>query len=428
MPNRPASPAQAYAGRPSALTAGVTAPVLAALLWSACAPPGGGEAVVLEVSELASPAGEGSGQPFLSSGGDAVYMSWQEPAAPAGHAVKVARLDGSGWGEAAVAAQGEDFFVNWADFPSVVRDAGGRLWVHWLQRLQGEGLAYAVRISSSDDGGRTWSEAWTPHEDGTATEHGFVSMVPWGDGVGVAWLDGRLYAPGDDGTPPSREMTVRWRTVAGDGTPGPETLLDPRACDCCQTGAALTDEGPIVVYRDRTAGEVRDIHLVRWTPDGWAPDVRVHADDWVIGGCPVNGPAVAAQGSHVAVAWFTGAGDVAKVLAAFSDDAGRTFGAPVRVDAGDPAGRVDLLLLEDGTALVSWLERTGGDAAELRVSRVAASGPVWVGSVSGASSARASGFPRMTRPSWDRDGVLIAWTDATDADAPRVRMVRVALP
>lgn len=401
------------------------APVLLAL---ACGPGEGGELAELGVAEQAVPVGPGSGQPFLSTSGDAIVLTWQEPDPDGGHSVRVARLGPGGWSEPGTAARGTDLFVNWADFPASASDSRGRLWVHWLQRLEGDGLAYAVRLVHSDDGGASWSEPWTPHEDGTATEHGFVSLLPMDGGIGVVWLDGRQYAVGPGGEEPTREMTVRWRALGADGIWGPEVVLDERACDCCQTGAAMTDEGPVLVYRDRTDDEVRDVTVTRWTPEGWTPGTPVHDDGWVIAGCPVNGPAVDARGRRVVVAWFTGAGDEAKVQVAFSEDAGRTFAPPLQVDGGDPAGRVDVRILDDGAAVVTWLERTGGDEAELRMARVTRDGSFRVGRVAGTQAVRASGFPRMAVAPWDPAAVLLAWTDVGDADAPRVRLVRVELP
>ncbi len=63
-----------------------------------------------------------------------------------------------------------------------------------------------------------------------------------------------------------------------------------------------------------------------------------------------------ALGDRVALAWFTAEGDSPRALLAFSTDGGRSFGAPIRVDEEQTLGRVDVAMLPDGRAVVSWLE------------------------------------------------------------------------
>src|SRR5690606_29778853 len=118
--------------------------------------------------------------------------------------------------------------------------------------------------------------------------------------------------------------------------------------------------------------------------------VAVHADNWEISGCPVNGPALAADGHQVAIAWFTAANDSARVKVAFSGDAGASFGDPIVADDGAPAGRVDVALLQGGDALVTWIERVGGDTAAVRVRRVRRDGQAGTSfTVASSSAARA---------------------------------------
>lgn len=394
---------------------------LACALVAGCGAEDSGSATSrdLPAAELiASPALPGSGEPNLFAAGGHAYLSWIEPepvpgvadtAAAARHRLRFAEWDGGGWSVPITIASGAEsdaeWFVNWADFPSLVRLPAGRLAAHWLERTGGETYAYGVRIATSDDGGRTWSDPVVPHRDGTPTEHGFVSLFPTPSGeLGVVWLDGRKFAGGGD----SPEMTLRAAAIDAKGEIRDEALLDGRACDCCQTGAAVTARGPLVVYRDRSAGEVRDIAVVRLTDGGWTEPATLHADGWTIDACPVNGPAVAAREDRVAVAWFTAAGDTARVNVAFSADAGATFGPPVRVDDGAPGGRVDVGLLPDGSALVSWIERVGG-GAQVRVRRVAAGGePGPSIAIAATSEERASGFPQMALAGGD---VLFAWTE-----------------
>lgn len=419
--SRPASRGIAFRRR--TLAAGVVA--ACALVAQGCADESDAAASrVGEVTELATPAGAGSGEPNLAVSSDgAVYMSWLEPAGDSAHELRFARLEGDEWSDPRTIARGSDWFVNWADFPSIVELPDGRLAAHFLQRNPDAevGYHYDVRIVQSADGGETWSEPIAPHRDGVPAEHGFVSLfAAGGDSLGAIWLDGRKSNERYGGT---QEMTLRYTTIASDGSLGPEVEVDGRICDCCQTSVTLAEGGPVVVYRNRTEGEIRDIYVSRMVDGAWTEGQPVHDDGWEIAACPVNGPSVSSDGPLLVTAWFTGAQDTARVLAAFSDDGGATFGAPFRIDAGDPAGRVDVELLPDGAALVSWIERTGGDAAEVRMRTVTMAGemsdPLTLASSSGQ---RASGFPRMVLSG---DRVIAAWTAPGETSQVRVASARI---
>lgn len=375
------------------------------------------EVIPVEVSFL-----EGGGMPHLSPSADGVLLSWLAPESD-DYVLRAVRWDtDGGFGEPVEVARGDDFFVNWADFPSVVEVAPGRWVAHWLQRGGQGTYDYGVRIATSSDAGASWSAPWTPHEDGTATEHGFVTVWPDGEGgFDVAWLDGRRYAAGDHG-PATEEMTVRSRHVDADGEPDSEALVDPRSCDCCQTDVAHTAQGPVLFYRDRSADEVRDIYASRWTDGEWSEGRPVHRDGWVIPGCPVNGPAADGREEAVAVAWFSAAQDTARVQVAFSADAGASFGDAVRVDDGNPVGRTDVVLTADGSALVLWMEDTGNGRGELRLRRVEPGGGTGPSTTLAVTrSARAAGFPQMVPVAGN--GLLLAWTES-GPDGPEA--VRVA--
>lgn len=370
---------------------------------------------------LESPAGPGSGEPFLSPTSSGALLSWLEPVGEDAVELRFARFDGAAWSAPRPIVRRPDFFVNWADFPSILELPDGRLATHWLQREGPGTYAYGVRVAFSEDGGETWSEPVSPHTDGTLTEHGFVSLYAAEDGhLGVVWLDGRNMGAGEGHG--GGDMTLRSAIIRRDGSLSLETELDARTCECCQTSVALAASGPVAVYRDRSPTEIRDIAIVRHSGGGWTEPVRVHADDWTIAGCPVNGPSVSADGSRVVVAWFTAPDDEPRVNVAFSDDGGTTFGPPVRIDHGLPAGRVDTMLLDADVALVSWLERTE-DGAVVRARRVGADGRMGPArDVAASSGERSSGFPRMTRQG---DSVLFAWTDPQRPS--RVRVARVPL-
>jgi hypothetical protein len=374
-----------------------------------------------DIEVLAVPGGAGSRYPHLAAlEGGAAVMSWLQPLDGGGFALQYATWRDGAWGPARTVAAGADWFVNWADFPSVV-PVGGNTWAaHWLEQRAGNTYAYDVRIAVSGDSGANWTAPMSPHEDGTATEHGFVSLFGV-DGVPQAvWLDGRRTAGGHDhdaghGAAAAGAMTLRTATIGVDGRrAGTDLEIDARVCDCCQTDVALSAEGPVAVYRDRSEGELRDIALVRRHDGRWSAPVRVHADGWKIDACPVNGPAVDARGRRVVVAWFT-APDRPRLRLAFSDDAGRSFAPPLEVASGDVTGRVDVVLFEDGRAVVSWMRRSqdGAEIVARPYTRDGAAGtPVVVAS---AAVQRSSGFPQMVRAG---DGLLFAWTGP--GDPPRL--------
>ncbi len=360
----------------------------------------------LRIDSLSSPTGPGSAEPFLAVAPDGrVFMSWLEQTS-SGYALKLSRHDGSKWSSPTTIVARNDFFVNWADFPSVIALDNKRLAAHWLQRTGSSTYAYGVRIAQSSDGGVTWSSAITPHRDTAQAEHGFVALWNERGALGAAWLDGRKFQKG--GHDMSNEMMLVSTTLQPNGTLGAETRLDERTCDCCQNAVAVTSDGPIIAYRNRSPDEIRDIYVTRRVRGAWTAGVAAHSDQWKIAACPVNGPSLAARGKRVALAWFTAANDSARVNVAFSDDAGATFSAPSRVDGGTPAGRVSATLLSDGDALITWVERSGADGAEVRARRMSRSGRAGeVVTIAASSAARASGFPKAVITG---SSVMFAWT------------------
>jgi hypothetical protein len=381
----------------------------------------------LKLQELDSPAGADSREPEMFSTSDGlIILSWVEKVREKRYALRFAVRDKAGWSEPRTIAEGENWFVNWADFPSVVSTDGHRLAAHWLVKIGQGAYAYDVNIALSNDGGGTWSKPIVPHTDRTETEHGFVSLFPLGDGrLGASWVDGRKLQGmnvEDDHGPMPESMTLRYAAIGQDGKLSDEAILDDRICECCQTSAAVTPEGAIVVYRNRSETEVRDIYYVRQEQGGWSAPRSVHLDGWEIGACPVNGPSVAADGRQVAVAWYTEASDQPRVQIAFSEDAGKTFNSPIRVDDGSAIGRVDVVMLPDGSALVCWLSGKVEKGA-IKVRRVHRDGALGaVTDIAESDISRSSGFPRIARRGND---IFFAWTEF---DKPsRVRTAQVTL-
>ena len=385
-----------------------TSTLALAVLLAAGPPPGASSGPVVE--PLAGPAGPGSAQPQLSASDRGVLLSWiEKPGTRA--TLKFAERTANGWSAPREVASGDDWFVNWADVPSVVRLADGTLAAHWLQKSGPDTYAYDVRLSYSKDEGRTWSPSFTPHHDGTQTEHGFASLFQMpGAGLGLAWLDGRAMS-GHGGHEGGGAMSVRFAAFDREWKQTSEMPVDLRVCECCPTAAAVTAEGPIVAFRNRSEGEVRDIYVSRLVNGAWTEPAAVHDDGWTIPACPVNGPMLSARGRDVVIAWFTVADGQGRAFAAFSADAGGTFGAPMRLDEAGSLGRVDVELMPDGGAFASWIEFADG-RAQFRVRRVHPSGSVSPAlTVAGLEGSRTSGYPRIAR---HRGELVLAWTESRD--------------
>ncbi len=371
---------------------------------------------------LQSPSAQGSMAPNLVKTADgSVVLSWIEPADD-GDALRFAVFEDEGWHHARTVVTGEDWFVNWADFPSVVPVSESWWAAHWLVRRAAGGYAYDIHAAFSNDSGDTWSEPFSPHTDGTDTEHGFVSIFPDRGGVGMIWLDGRkMVNEYDDNDVGASGMTLRAATFGADLSPTGETLVDSLICDCCQTDVAVTSQGPVAVYRNRTVDEIRDIHLTRFIDGAWQPGNPVGDDGWEIPGCPVNGPVIQANGSDIAVAWFTAGNGQPKVQVAWSNDAGQTLSDPIAVADGGLMGHVGAAMLPSGDMAVIWLSNAGGGTAALHVRRVSAAGESGPDQVVG----EATGIALFSVPQvvLTGDSLLLAWTDTSGEDS----LVKTAL-
>jgi thiol-disulfide isomerase/thioredoxin len=406
------------------------AAVVAVLAAAACASPGEPPARPskvppqenVDVQQPASgvldrdpPAGAGAMAPNLTpAGADEALLSWVEPDGK-GMRVRFSRLAGMKWSEASTIASGERVLGGWADAPVVVTGAGGEMVAAWTEGAGGKGEVSDVVLGRKSGSG--WKRLGAAHDDRTATEHAFASLLPDRGGILAVWLDGRATAKGEP-------MTLHSARIGPRGVEQP-ALVDARVCDCCPTAAAMTDRGPVVAYRDRDGKDVRDISVVRLVDGKWSVPVPVHADGWHVGGCPVSGPAIAASGRLVAVAWYSEAQERPAVRVAFSRDAGAHFGDPIEVDARaggrTPLGRVSIALDDAGDALVTWVAARDR-AAEIVVRRIAVDGAVGPErTVAATGAARSSGVPRALRVD---EWLLVAWTDV---EAHRIRATALAL-
>lgn len=414
-------------------------PLLSVLLLTACprgasqAPvaqttPGPASPLQLEVAPWPLPSDAVAAQPDLVAATDgSLLLSWISPDA-SGHRLRYARFAEGQWQPARQIARGDDWFVNWADTPHLQAGADGALWAQWLRKSAAAPYAYDVLLSRSADG-EHWSEAVTVHDDGTASEHGFVSLWPQGEnGIGIAWLDGRHTAATADhaaGHGHGGAMTLRSARFDVQLHKHDEAEIDAMTCDCCQTAAAIGADGPLLVYRGRTAAEIRDILVTGLRHGRWSPPQRVHADDWTMPACPVNGPALAARDGQAWAAWYTAIDATPRLRLAHSRDGGRTFAPPREIDLGAAVqGRVQVAadasgvwlawLREEASAQSLWLARydPGLDREIARAQVAALQG-----------RGRGTGFPRLLAAD---GGARLVWTDVVDG-SPALHGRRIRL-
>lgn len=372
--------------------------------------------------DLESPAAQNASLPYLIKGDDEeLYMSWVEKG-DANHAsLKYSKLASSGWSASELIAEGNNWFINWADYPMIAIDNHGNKIAHYLAKSSSGTYSYDINVVTKKADSIHWSLPLPPHTDNTPTEHGFVTMLPNNNSTfTLAWLDGRNTGGMTDHSDHSGAGAMSIRTAVIDlaGNLSNEVELDARVCDCCQTSGAMTSKGPIFVYRDRSVDEVRDMAFVSKAEDWLAPKL-VAEDNWSIAGCPVNGPRMDATENTVAVAWFTEALNRPKVKVAFKS--GEDFDLPILIDDTSPVGRVDLVMISDQTAVVSWLD--GGSKPTISYRMVNKNGSMSsVYTVAETSDERGSGFPQMElHNNW----LYFAWTEMGEIDQIRLKKIKL---
>jgi hypothetical protein len=364
------------------------------------------EILTSKLQGFKNPSGVNSSLPRLFSNNNKLFLSWIEKKDTLA-TLNFSVFENEKWSPTESVNSGSDWFTNWADFPAIAGTPNGNILTSFLQKSANGTYTYDVKLNLYNAEKNTWKKNFILHNDGTKSEHGFVSIRPYtGNSFLVVWLDGRETAGKEHG---GGQMTLRGAIVFEDGTIEYDTLLDNRICDCCQTGVSIGPNDEIIAaYRDRSEDEIRDISVVRWQQgQGWSTPQTIGNDNWKIAGCPVNGPSIDGYGSNVAVAWFTAADDSPKVQVAFSQDIGETFGLPIRIDNGNTLGRVDIAMISDNTAIVSWMENKGDDTL-IQVMKIESKGtkgrPITIAKT---SSERASGFPQMEVL---EGKIYVAWT------------------
>jgi len=364
------------------------------------------------VNTLSVPtAGISSSEPSLhKSENGTIYLSWIEKSEDTLSYLKFSTFNNSEWSKPKTIAKGNDWFVNWADFPSITSFGESNLAAHYLQKSADDTYAYDVKLIQSSDNGETWNTSFKPHTDNTNTEHGFVSKVAIDNNSYLSvWLDGRQVAYAETDSTLQKQMSLRSAVFNSKSELIEENILDNRVCDCCQTDVAMTKEGPIVVYRNRSEDEIRDTYYVKQVNGNWTDPKPISNDNWKIAGCPVNGPSISTKDNFVVVTWFTAANNLPQVKIAFSDDNGNTFGRPITVAQETIMGRLDVELLSDGSAILSSMNSKEGES-EILLHHINKNNNISAPFVvSETANSRSSGFPRMIIKD---DKIYLVWTNS----------------
>lgn len=345
-------------------------------------------------------------------------LSWQVRLGDGCTALRVAEMSVDGeLKQQHEVAKGCDWFVNWADFPSLVIADNGDWVTHWLRKTGSAPYAYEIRLSRSTDRGVTWSKPIVPHADGTPTEHGFVSMAPLADDkVLLLWLDGRRSAAGSEQVSDEHAhadaMSLRSVVIDRAGNLSERRELDPQVCSCCGTDVLRTADGAhVALYRDRSDEEIRDIGIIRRDQSQWVGHEMLNADNWRIAACPVNGPSLANNGKQTVAIWPTMGGGEHISVRARTLESGAAFVELEREQ--EVLGRVD-----SGTFGTDWLfSWVGAGASGQSAVRVALSNAPLTSmqrlDVAQVPSNRNVGMPRLATLG---ERALLVWTEIDPTD------------
>lgn len=348
-------------------------------------------------------------------------------------------LENNQWTSPELVAEGNNWFVNWADFPSVIK-VDNKYVAHWLEKNGHGTYAYGVRYSVRDELGKWQAEQWL-HLDTSPTEHGFVSLEAEHNQAHAIWLDGR-HMHSDQHSSHSNHpklesledisgMTLRYALIDSQGVVKQRQEVDSLTCDCCQTTSVLTDQGLVIAYRDRVvkslSSEIRDIKVLRQVgglnTDVWLPSTNTPVDNWDIQACPVNGPVLSANNNQVVLAWFTGVDEKSKVQVAFSDDSAQSFQSAITIDENDNLGRVAVDWLNSETIFISWIGTHSGKSALLyRI--VTTNGNMGaVNYVSDIDLSRSSGVPQVAQVT--ESEILLTWTAVAESPSIQSKIITI---
>jgi len=291
----------------------------------------------------------------------------------------------------------------------------------------------------SDDAAKSFAPPMLVPGSEAAGNRGWQSIAIGRDGgVVIVWLDHRELAKNGSGSA-SMQHAEHQHLASGqkpaDGVARAQLSklmfarldrfdssrqLTGGVCYCCKTAIATDAAGGVyTAWRHVYEGNVRDVAFTKSSDSGrtFAPPTRVSNDNWVLDGCPENGPALAVDDAkRIHVVWPTlvaGATATSEptlaLFYAMSLD-GRQFTARQRIPTEGFPRHPQIALGPAGELLVAWDEQAKGTRhVAFARGTVDGKGAPRFARQQISDIARAE-YPVLTRVG---DGTLVAWTSGS---------------
>ncbi|CAA7626204.1 sialidase family protein [Magnetospirillum sp. SS-4] len=245
--------------------------------------------------------------------------------------------------------------------PAIAADSRGRVFVAYALRKE-VAFSGTVMLSRSDDGGLGFAPPRKVASDPTSQRFPVLG-VGESDRLYLAWIDKRGLAAAKAAGQSYRgaALAMAWSDDGGDSFVF-EGAAQHSSCECCRIAMAIDRHGrPVLVWRHLFAPNIRDHAVMSFTGrDSPGPLRRLSEDDWRIDACPHHGPAlaVAADGSAHA-AWYTAGGNRKGLFLARAASAESQFGEPRPIGRADRSPSHPQLLALGARLHLAWREFDG---------------------------------------------------------------------
>ena len=292
--------------------------------------------------------------------------------------------------------------------------------VVWGARV---GTSTGMHVARSTDGGKTFGAEKILQSSDVPGDRGWHTVAVDPEGTAhIVWLDHRRMAARPKGEPHdhtngaamAQMSSLYYATVKADGTVRTERDLLPGVCFCCKTAIATGPSGQVFsAWRHVYEGNLRDIAFTQSLDGGatFSPPARISEDNWVLAGCPDDGPAMAVDADGIVhIVWPTVIGGDEPTGAIFhaSTKDGQRFTRRSRVPTHGSLKPSHPQIAIDGAGriVVAWDEVVDGVRRAAAVTAVS-SGPGLAFGTPRWLAANASTYPVMAAT---KAGILSAWT------------------